>query len=129
MNMTGGGRFRELFFSPLSVTAWAIIVLVASIVPFGSGGAGHMPGLDKVFHFLAYAILSSLVCGTLFLRTASGKVKILLFTLITCVVYGILIELLQKSFPPREAELADVFFNFTGASAGVMTTKYLLWPR
>ena len=127
--MTGKGNFRERFFSVGSVLAWAAIVLTASIAPIGSAGTGNIPGLDKAFHFLAYAMLSVLVYGTLFLRTGSWKPGILLFTLITCVVYGILIELLQKSFPPREAELADVFFNFAGTSAGLLITRHLLWPR
>lgn len=88
---------------------------------------GDIDNIDKIFHFCAYAVFALVLAGTLKKQNNLRPAKVLLFTLISAGVYGILIELVQKALPYREAELADVYSNLSGAVMGIIISKVIKW--
>lgn len=76
---------------------------------------------DKVAHFSVFSILTVLMIvgltkqySYLFLRR-----KAINISLLTGIVYGLLIEIIQQLIPGRHFELADVIANSFGCFIGV----------
>ena len=69
----------------------------------------ELPHFDKVGHFIAFFVLALCVdFATSLNRIAS---------IITLVVYGIIVELVQSYIPGREASVADIFADSAGVIA------------
>jgi len=79
-----------------------------------------LPYLDKVLHFVAYALL-----GILFLRAfKTSRIKnnvnlMLILSVLLSFLYGISDEIHQYFVPYRSAELMDVLADMLGAIIGV----------
>ena len=52
-----------------------------------------------------------------------------LFALILGSSYGIVIEVLQKYIPGRDACMNDVMYNILGALIGILIGRWILWRR
>ena len=102
-------------------------MLLGSIVPVDCSSGVTINNFDKILHFSIYAFFAVLISGTLKMKLNAGIGKIVLFTLISAGVYGILIELVQKAIPYREAEIFDVYFNFFGIIVGMTINKAVIW--
>lgn len=71
---------------------------------------------DKIFHFLAYALLTTLCFSTLFLTFSLEKKRAILIAVIFSVIFGILIEVLQDTMTDfRALDVYDVLANSLGA--------------
>lgn len=95
----------------------ATIILVLSLVPINTSmGSGIMdfPHADKMAHFMLYGLLSFLLLHELN-RNFTGKISIILFTLILCLIYGGLIEIFQGLIDGRSSELYDLLADFIGS--------------
>ena len=74
-------------------------------IPFG----------DKLFHFSTYVILTALWYSTFFYKFQKSKKKALWYAIIFCVIFGIIIEVLQGMVTTyRSSDINDVFANTTG---------------
>jgi len=79
-----------------------------------------LPHLDKVLHFVAYALL-----GALFLRAfKTSRIKnnvrfILILSVLLPFLYGISDEIHQHFVPHRSADLMDVLADILGGLMGV----------
>jgi VanZ family protein len=79
-----------------------------------------LPYLDKVLHFLAYALL-----GILFLRAfKTSRIKnnvklMLILSILLSFLYGVSDEIHQYFVPYRNADLMDVLADMFGAITGV----------
>jgi len=105
---------------------FAIVILIASVLPIpsgvfgdgagGVGGSATVPiavGLTAPFHFVGYAILAALatrVTG----RTPCG----LLLAVVAAVAFGFGIEVVQAPIPWRTFAWQDVGINAAGAVVG-----------
>jgi len=88
----------------------------------------EMPiAIDKIVHFTTHLVL--VLCWLLFYKAKAIKVKVSRVVLIVafCVLYGIIIELLQGVSTTRSSELADVYANILGTALG--TLVFLLVKR
>lgn len=74
-------------------------------------------GNDKISHFIAYGTLMS-TAGLL----AFPSRKNVLWTIILCALYGILIEIGQHFVPGRDMSIYDVFANVTGVLLGTLVS-------
>ena len=82
---------------------------ILSLLPPRSGM--ELPTNDKVGHFVAYTVLT-VNAGLLVER----RKWIVLFA--TCILYGMLLELLQGLVPGRQVSVLDVLANSTGVLIG-----------
>ncbi|MDO6761036.1 VanZ family protein [Tamlana sp. 2_MG-2023] len=71
---------------------------------------------DKIFHFLAYGLLTMLWFGTFFLNFNFKEKQAILYALILAVIFGILIEVLQDTMTvSRALDVYDMVANTIGA--------------
>lgn len=97
--------------------AVAVVILVASLVPGGGGGATVGPvGVDKLLHVAGYAVLAA---AMLFARRARS-VGTALTVVLAVTVFGGVVELLQGPVPGRHVSVLDLVADAVGAVAGVV---------
>ena len=99
---------------------WSLPILIVYVIALTIGSLGNVSGVpklgfsfdDKIYHFLAYAILTVLVLN--YITKTTVKHKILLSAGIA-VVYGIIIEVLQSTLTDfRTPDYYDVLANTIG---------------
>jgi VanZ family protein len=122
----------------VSVAVWASIILVLCGMPpqdVDKIKFIDIPYLDKLVHFGLYFVLALLIMAIL---TLNSKLKYSrwanLITIFSCLLYGWLIEVMQRVFfPGRSYELMDVVADTAGAVVGVLlyrTIRRLVkWER
>ena len=107
---------------------WSLPILLVYCIALTFGSLSNVGGIpklgssfdDKIYHFLAYAILTFLLYN--FIVTISAKSKLLLSASIA-VIYGIIIEGLQSILTDfRTPDYFDVIAN----TIGVLFTIALL---
>ncbi len=109
---------------------WALIILIVSVLPSEKYPQIDIINIDKIIHFLVYAVLSFLVLKSFQLNfEMTFPREDVLFTLILCIGYGILLELVQLVIPGRNFSLIDMAFNAAGAVFGVLILKGTKWAR
>lgn len=98
-----------------------VAVTVISLRESGELPQLTIPYLDKIFHFVAYFMLSILWCSYIFLLKSSYKIhKILTLVIIFLTAYGIIIEVLQAEFTTtRYFEFSDIIANLLGVFVGL----------
>lgn len=76
--------------------------------------------IDKLVHFGIHFIL--VFFWLVYYARSSSKVKLrnVLYIAVSCILYGILIELLQGVTETRSSDLYDVFANMIGTTLGVL---------
>jgi VanZ family protein len=102
-----------------------LIFLISSIPDLGLPQIGIL-GLDKLAHFLEYALFGWLIVrslGKLLGRFNKGRVYLLSFLLVT--VFACLDEWYQMTVPGRESDIIDVLFDIAGAlvAIGIMAVR------
>ena len=105
----------------LSKRFWLILtivvtvsILVMSLIPSPPQIPGELHFVDKVAHFIAYAVLSFLLFTSFFKGRKIGTVVIVTAV---CLIYGGLIEILQI-FTHRQPEILDLTADLIGAVCG-----------
>lgn len=111
-------RFSDFLVTPLVVwtarglcTLAVVLVVWKSIVP--SFSQNTIPHMDKVLHFGAYFVIAGLALLSRFWPhpKAAGRM-----TLITVIILGVVVELLQGMMAVgRSASIADAIANSLGA--------------
>jgi len=86
----------------------------------------EIPYLDKVFHFLAYIVLTVLWSKYASLKSANTKANgILIIVALFIAIYGIIIEVLQIELTTtRMLEISDIVANLLGIAFGILIYKY-----
>ena len=103
---------------------WAVIILVLGLLPSSQFSEAQYQYLDKIIHAILF--------GLLFILLTVGFIKQQVFPFLKqnvktkvwvfCVLYGLIIELLQGTFfIERSIEFADVVANVVGASIGLIS--------
>ncbi|HUT53856.1 MAG TPA: VanZ family protein [bacterium] len=109
-----------------AVAAWAALILVLSVI--------HIPsGLPKEFAFLSfdtlahasfYAVLGALLFWAL---PQGNRITKLIIAAAAALIFGFIIELIQRLLPWRSFEWKDALSDLTGGAAGAVFA--LLFPR
>lgn len=86
---------------------------------------------DKIFHSLAYIVLTALWYTAFFFKFHYSKKKALLYAIIVSIVFGIIIEILQGTVTRyRSSDINDVFANTIGVLLAAVVieikNKYIL---
>lgn len=78
--------------------------------------------VDKVVHILMFLPASFLIIVGLKKQSTFRELKYnsIFYALSFCIIYGIIIELIQWSLPHRYLELADIGANAIGATLGYL---------
>lgn len=78
---------------------------------------------DKVFHFLAYILLTWLWFNTISKYFKLNTIVVIFITIFFCTIFGIIIEYLQSTFTSfRAADYKDVIAN----TIGVVTAAIII---
>lgn len=81
--------------------------------------------VDKICHFIAYSILTLLWYKTYLYTIKLTKNKAVIYTIITCVVFGIIIEVLQETLTTtRTLDGYDIVANVIGVLLAVITIRF-----
>lgn len=100
---------------------WAIIILILSSIPGSDVGKIkflNIPYMDKLAHLGLYFILCFLFVFEEHKNSITGNSnkQIILFILLACISYGIIMEFLQNwLFKERSAEFWDIVANSLGS--------------
>lgn len=105
------------------VLVWAALVVILSVLPGRVMPGKVIPGLDKIAHFVFYAVLALLA------QRAARKLHLTSWVALTvsCGLFGAVLELVQHFMPGRSMSVADMLANFLGAAAG--SAAYILFAR
>ena len=113
-------NFGSLLWPP-SVRMLPMILVMGTIFFLSQqpGDTLHLPDvadLDKYLHALAYGVLAA---TTLFAvrpdRRRANPVRVALFVILFCILYGISDELHQAFVPSRMPDIFDLLADATGA--------------
>ena len=99
----------------IPVALWTGVILTGTSVPSVPGPP--VPGLDKVWHFAAYAILGVLTARAV--RGGGASPRALLVALAAIALFAAADEWHQRLIPSRSADVADWFADLSGATIGV----------
>jgi len=86
---------------------------------------------DKIFHSLAYVVLTFLWYYTLYYNLKFNKGKSLIYAVVISIIFGMVIEVLQGTVTTyRSSDINDVFANSFGAILAAVViavkNKYIL---
>jgi VanZ family protein len=86
-----------------------------------------LPYLDKVLHFVAYALLSALFLRAFKTSRIKNNVKLMfILSVLLSSFYGISDEIHQHFVPYRSADLMDVLADMLGGIMGVYIYKTIV---
>jgi len=98
---------------------FTIAIAVGSLISLKSGLGIGMQVSDKILHATAYSLLTISWLLTYVLK--SGSLKSIMLVASAVFIYGIIIEILQGALTNyRQADLYDVFANFSGIAVGTL---------
>lgn len=80
--------------------------------------------IQKILHFLLYALLALLLMWTL--EGIQSRTSRLLTALVIAVAFGALMEWCQTKVPGRFGSLYDIALNAAGAGMGLLAAIFLL---
>jgi VanZ family protein len=100
------------------VLPYALLILVLSLLP-SSESKGHIFGLDKLYHALAYAVMGWLLMRGFVYSRPGWKTPAALAAFLAASVFGGFMEFLQAAATEtRTADVYDALANAVGAASG-----------
>ncbi len=124
-------RARGPLFHP--TVAWGLLCAYAAVIFFLSsqpigGEVSFVPHLDKLLHFLEYALFGALAYHAVRVsRSADHTLRNLLIAIGLGIAYGISDEFHQYFVPTREVSFADVVADALDAVAGAWLLARYEW--
>jgi VanZ family protein len=105
---------------------WALFISLLSAFPGNKIPKFDLVGIDKLVHFIFYAIFAFLILNILNDRQ-KNKITMSAVAFFTVTAYGFLIELAQGHFfSQRSFDWADALANGIGAFFGVLIFWYVV---
>ena len=107
-----------------------LVISLLSFLPLKSSDNTpfiNIPHLDKLAHFIMYAILSAfLLQGISLFRNQLNPFINILYTAGIVIIYGVFIEYIQMTYVSyREGDLLDILFNSAGCLCGIVLYRIL----
>lgn len=95
---------------------YTIALATASLINLNSMPKVELNYGDKIFHFLAYAILCLLWYLVFYYRMQHTLKKAVLHAVVLAIIFGIILEVLQGTLTPyRSLDVYDAIANSLGA--------------
>ena len=113
---------REIRITTLIIVALSILVL--SLIPQNPLSVNSFRGIDKLEHYTAYLVLAFLLYLNIY-EVKTSKLFTLIITITLAILYGSIIEFLQK-FTGRSPELFDIMADFLGSVSGATFALFML---
>jgi VanZ family protein len=119
MILNKSNELKNFLIYWLPIILYCLLIFIQSSYP-SIERTPELPHLDKMLHFVAYALL-----GALFLRAfKTSRIKnnarfILILSVLLSFLYGISDEIHQHFVPYRSADLMDVLADMLGGLMGV----------
>ncbi|MBI5493112.1 MAG: VanZ family protein [Deltaproteobacteria bacterium] len=110
---------KKAFIYWLPLVVYSAVIIYLSIDP--EPPQADIVGLDKVFHFLAYAVMGALSGRAIASAFGSGADKrrvIVISAFAFSFIFGFLMEVWQSFIPERSAEVLDMIANGAGGLFG-----------
>ncbi|WP_420385603.1 VanZ family protein [Roseivirga sp.] len=119
-------KLRPFAYWPAII--WAIILAVLMLLPQDAFPESKLLSYDKLAHISVFAIFSVLVLAgyTIGSKDKDNKTKHRKQALTICLVYGLLLEVLQQFVPGRMSDIYDLVANFIGALLGVIVFTFFI---
>lgn len=111
-------------FSLLLALLYTIALTVLSLINLKVIEEVEISFADKIFHFLAYALLCLLWYFVFFYKLSRALKSAIVNAVVFCVVFGIIIEILQGTLTSYRA--LDFFDAIANAFGAVLTAIVLL---
>ncbi len=120
---------KKYFFTILFIS-WTVFITLLSLFSFEGDSlpSVNIPHLDKAVHFVFYFVFAFLGClGYRELKSKNTTIKrAVYFTIVTAVIYGMVIEVLQGvATAHRDPDVLDFLANSVGAFVGAYVVKYI----
>jgi len=112
-------KLHIFFYYWFPIIIYCVLIFIQSSYP-SIESVPKLPHMDKVLHFVGYALL-----GALFLRAfKTSRIKnnlkfMLILSILLSSLYGISDEIHQYLIPYRDADLMDVLADTLGGIMGV----------
>ncbi|MEA3489708.1 MAG: VanZ family protein [Candidatus Omnitrophota bacterium] len=107
---------------------WACVIFVFAVLPYNWDLPLTVGSFDKMAHFFEFTVLSILIVRGFYSFGGRIHARNMLLTLILGGGYGILVELIQKFVPGRDASPGDVLANIAGIVFGLVLGK-AIWRK
>ena len=111
---------------------WALVIFMIISAPASSLPATdklNIPHIDKIVHFIIFAILGGLMIRGFLLR-GSTRTKGVIVSLICGLLYGVMTEYLQHCcLDDRHGNFADVLANSFGTVFGIFLMMVIAFRR
>ncbi|MDR1274250.1 MAG: VanZ family protein [Odoribacteraceae bacterium] len=106
------------------VILWATVIFTLCAIPSSSFPSTRVaiPHADKIVHFFMFLVMSVLLHGELRSRARLRRAWACVITILACVAYGGLIEVLQDRYFQRGGEWLDLLADAVGAVIGTLTS-------
>jgi VanZ family protein len=112
-------RLHKFFIYWFPIILYCLLIFIQSSYP-SIKRAPELPHLDKVLHFIAYALLGALFLRAFKTSRIKNNVKLMLIlSILLSSLYGISDEIHQYFVPYRSADLMDVLADILGGIIGV----------
>lgn len=119
-------RHRHLAFYWSPVFIYCFFIFLQSSFP-ASESIPDLRFMDKLLHFLAYALLSAMILRALRRHYETSRfVLAMVLSIGLSALYGISDEFHQSFVPSRSADMADVLADLLGSLFGVFVYRYIL---
>lgn len=103
--------------------AWGVVILVLSVSPTPNLPQTFAFEPDKAAHVFVYAVLAWLFFRA---QKPAYKTSRIIWIVFACAAYGLLLEVIQKTFfPYRYFEWGDVIANTGGSILGWVIFSYI----
>jgi VanZ family protein len=110
-------NIMRYFFSWFTIALYTIFISVVSLLPVKQPRQLTFPHVDKVEHFILYALFAYIVVNTFRLKKIHHA-SFLGIVYIFCV--GAVLEVIQQFLPYRSFEFADMLANCAGGMASLL---------
>jgi VanZ family protein len=105
----------------LLLIGWISFIVFVSLASFPSISQVKVENGDKYVHLILYFVLTFLLFFSRFIPSGYSKKAKLIVCLLSCILFGIIIEIMQREFTEsRQFEWSDIVANSLGSLVGVL---------
>ena len=100
---------------------YTVVLTIVCLIKLNKMPNIGMSNGDKIFHLLAYVVLTFLWVKTFLFKFGFKKASSLLYIGLFCIIFGIIIEVLQNKLTTyRTLDILDILANTTGVILAVL---------
>ncbi|UCD18589.1 MAG: VanZ family protein [Candidatus Zixiibacteriota bacterium] len=119
-------KMRNAIKYHIPAAAYAVLIIILSSLPSLNPPQVNIAGIDKVAHFLEYAILAVLVFRSFSHISPRLQIRLtFVLSLLFVFVFAALDEFYQSYIPGRQSDVYDMLFDVLGSSI----ILFYLWYR